>query len=312
MIRSPHRTDGSRLRAALILVAACFFVASWVSVPAAAEAPPTALLAPAELAAPPAYLEADRGYAERWRAVRLGEAARESILRGDAPIALELFDGATVVAEPRRTIRNPSGSVSWIGEVRGSQPGPVVLVHREGVTIGSIRTGNALHMLTYAAAADRTLHVLYEVEESSPIYREAPPTEVNLPPEKLAIAAARQKRMVAGQLAQDDGSLHDLMVVYTPTAEAELGGTVPMENLIDLGVTELNMSYEASGVSHRARLVHTALTDYSEDGTLGDPRDLLQGKDDGVMDEVHGLRDRYAADQVLLILSSKNGGGCGR
>ena len=273
-----------------------------------AEEGPVRLFSSAELQGEaPVYLEE-----ERWRAVHVDPVGLKVLFESEDAIELELFDGRVVLATHRHRIHNASGSVSWIGDVSGEASGLVVLVSREGITLGSIRTGGSLYMLAYGGV-DGT-HILYEVDESLPRYQELPPTEVSLGDLRLGgkRAAPRQRpRDAQGLLgAQDDGSIHDLMVVYTPLALSEVGGVVAMENLIDLGVTETNLSYEASGIHHRLRLVYTAETDYDETTGGGDPRDLLQDPNDGIMDEVHGVRDQVAADLVKLIVG--NAGGCGR
>jgi hypothetical protein len=97
-------------------------------------------------------------------------------------------------------------------------------------------------------------------------------------------------------------------VVYTPAARAGAGGTVAMENLIDLGITESNESYAISGIPLAVRLVHTAEIDYVESGSLLTDRNRLQNPSDGLMDEVHAMRDTWGADVTTLIVEFP---GCG-
>ncbi|MEM1179043.1 MAG: zinc-dependent metalloprotease family protein [Acidobacteriota bacterium] len=255
------------------------------------------LLRPAELIKPPDHLKE-----ERWRPVSVkGEAFAD----GERTLAIELFDGERIEVQPRTSFVNPSGSVSWIGDV-AEPDGLVVLIHRDGVTVGSIRLGDAVYMLAYAA---RGVHVLYEVDESLMKYQEMEPTPAAVTAEHRAAARRRAEAVAAAGVLEDDGSIQDLLVVYTAGARSAVGGQVAIENLIDLGVTETNLSYETSGIHHRLRLVHTQLTDYDEMSVPGCPRDLLQSPDDGVMDEVHLVRERYAADLVKLIADVN---GCGR
>ena len=260
------------------------------------------LFLPSNSVPKPSYLES-----EPWRTVRIDEAAFQRVVQGQGHLELELFDGEVITVHHRKSFENPSGSVSWIGAVDGDPRGLVVLVHREGVTLGSIRTDDSLFMLAYVGQPDGA-HGIYRVDESLPRYQEDSPTAVNLDPERLAAAERAMARQVAGEALEDDGSVQDLLVVYTPLAQTEVGGQVAIETLIDLGVTETNLSYETSGIHHRIRLVGTALTDYDEKTTPGCPRDLLQDPNDGLMDEVHPLRDEVAADLVKLVTAN----GCGR
>lgn len=305
---NPMGRSESNSRQWMVMVIGLGVVLVWLSAGAAlATSTAVPLLVDAELATPPPHIEG-----QRWRPVRVDEGALGAALREGAALALPLFGELSIVAEGRRVFHNRSGSTSWVGAIRGEEAGLVVLVSRQGVTLGSIRTRGGLFLLSYAGqtAEGGHMHVLHQVDEDAPSFHELPPTPVQLSADRLAAAAQLQERMTAGQEPQDDGSIQDLLVVYTPRAVSEVGGVVAMENLIDLGVTETNLSYEFSGIAHRLRLVHTAQTDFDEMAALGDPRDLLQGTDDGVMDEVHGVRDQVAADLVKLILSG--GVGCGR
>ena len=246
------------------------------------------------------------------RVVRLDETALRLAIDERHSLELNLFNGLTAIADFDRRIRNPSGSVSWVGRVRGDARGSVLLVHRDGITVGSVRAHGALYTLHYAGRDSRgqALHELFAIDENDPAYTEAPSTPVRLDPERVAAAERTARRKTIGEVPEDDGSIQDLMVVYTPAARDAVGGVVAIENLIDLGVTDTNLSYEQSGVQHRLRLVHTRLIDYDEatPSTIA-LRDRLRIKDDGHMDEVHPWRDEYHADLVKLMIA---GGSCGR
>ncbi|MEM9556401.1 MAG: zinc-dependent metalloprotease family protein [Acidobacteriota bacterium] len=260
----------------------------------------------------------------RWRAVQ----PTTSLAGSDGTLAIDLFD-RTVVARHQRTILNPSGSRSWIGTLPAVRPGEadglVVLVQRDDITIGSIRHDGALFMLLYSGLRSEGLqseglqskglgeetgvHVLLEIDERAPRFRHEEPTPARIDGAHDAKGTTKASPPPRGT-PQDDGSIQDLMVVYTPLALDDLGGSVTAtETLIELGVTETNLSYETSGIDHRLRLVHTALTDFDELEPTGiDARDHLQDPDDGFMDEIHPLRDLYRADLVKLLTSR----GCGR
>ena len=66
----------------------------------------------------------------------------------------------------------------------------------------------------------------------------------------------------------DDGSVIDVMVVYTPLVRRREGGRAVVEALIDLFVAETNQANANSGVTHRVRLVLREEVDYIEDGDL--------------------------------------------
>jgi hypothetical protein len=81
-------------------------------------------------------------------------------------------------------------------------------------------------------------------------------------------------------------------------------------DLIDLSIELTNESFRASNVAHvKLRLVHAYQTDYREAGTHFDHVWRFADKGDGYMDEVHRLRDTFAADLALLFVDDAHG--CG-
>ena len=98
----------------------------------------------------------------------------------------------------------------------------------------------------------------------------------------------------------DDGSIIDVLVVYTPASRVRYG-QAGIESLIDLAVAETNQAYTNSQISTQLRLVYKGEVNYAETTSIDTDLARLKGKTDGFMDEVHGLRDTYKADLVSLI-----------
>lgn len=105
----------------------------------------------------------------------------------------------------------------------------------------------------------------------------------------------------ATAIAKEDGRRIDLMVVYTPAARADVGSQEAIEAGIARRVADTNEALRLSGVATRIHLVHTAEIDYHPVPRAGETRVRLARPGDGYMDEVHDLRDHYAADLVALI-----------
>ena len=81
-------------------------------------------------------------------------------------------------------------------------------------------------------------------------------------------------------------------------------------DLVALAIEEANQSFHNSGVSNvQLELVHTYATDYAETGSHFNHVFAFADKKDGIMDEVHELRDRYRADVAVLIVDDPKG--CG-
>ena len=107
-----------------------------------------------------------------------------------------------------------------------------------------------------------------------------------------------------------DGSVIDIMVFYTPAARRHEGGTAEIEASIDLWVAETNQAYAASGVIQRLNLVRQEEIAYIGTGESEVDLSRFAGASDGHMDEIHALRDAYAADIMHLVVEVKDS--CGQ
>ncbi len=82
------------------------------------------------------------------------------------------------------------------------------------------------------------------------------------------------------------------------------------KDLIALTIEDANQSFRNSGIGNvRLELVHAYQTDYTEEGSHFEHVFRFVYKDDGYMDDVHALRERYRADVAILFVHDPNG--CG-
>lgn len=106
----------------------------------------------------------------------------------------------------------------------------------------------------------------------------------------------------------DDGRFIDVLMVYTPQARSQAGGTSAIETIAQSAIAMANAHLSDSGVPGVAfRLVNTREVVYDEfagspDGVTHLQR--LSGTNDGFMDEVHLWRDQDRADLVALIVAT--------
>jgi hypothetical protein len=107
----------------------------------------------------------------------------------------------------------------------------------------------------------------------------------------------------------DPASLQDLLVVYTPTASASVGGTVAIELLIEASIADANASLRASSLDNRIRLVKVVQFAFPESGDIFTDLPRLRNPADGFGDFVHTLRNQFGADLVQLV--AVTGGACG-
>ena len=204
-------------------------------------------------------------------------------------LRLDLFADVVFDAVITSVIDNSPVSHSWIGHLAGIDASDVTFVVSGDVMVGRIGLPGAVYQIRYVGNG---VHAVREINESA-LPREGPPIVPKL---------GENQRL--SDSSADDGSLIDVLVVYTPAARAAAGGTTAMEAEIDLAITTSNASYANSGITQRLRLVHAAEVAYGETGSMGLDLGRLQSPVDGFMDEVPVLRDTFGADVVSLVLEA--------
>jgi hypothetical protein len=221
----------------------------------------------------------------------------------DAVLTLNLFDDVTVTMTPRKSEAvGTTGTTVLVGDNDAATGGQTRFAQTAGVLYGLVRTSGPL-LYEIAPLGDGT-YVIREIDQGS-----YPDEEEKLPP---AADPAASDASRGASVAADDGSSIDVMVLYTPSAKAAAGGQAGMDSLIATAMSETNQGYANSGVIQRFRLVHSQEVAYVENtGSSGFniALDNLRNPSDGVMDEIHALRNQYGADIVSLFI--KNGWYCG-
>ncbi|MFZ6028141.1 MAG: M12 family metallo-peptidase [Chloroflexota bacterium] len=231
----------------------------------------------------------------------LGEALRERV-------RINLFDDVVFVAVQDSVEVNLSGSFSWIGHVEGLPYSEVTLIARDGVLIGRVLTLDGTFELRYLGDG------VHEVLLLSPeAYPDTPNDAVPLPADAVVSGPSMP---AVPEVASDDGSVLDLLVVYTSAARAAAGGTVAIESAIEMAVADANQTYRNSNVNQRLFLVHMEedTTGYVETGDSGTDLDRLRILGDGYLDQVTaigGLRDTYHADLVSMVANTGSANVCG-
>jgi peptidyl-Asp metalloendopeptidase len=218
-------------------------------------------------------------------------------------LTLNFFSDAVFTAALDRVDIGSAGGFSWIGHLEGVELSQVTLVVRDGMMVGNVTAPGVFYRVRYAGDG---VHVVQQADWAA------------FPPEAEPIPVTAPEGGVdrgAGALAEDDGSIIEVLVVYTDDVLAYYGGdTGLVESMIHLAVSETNAGYANSDVDQRLYLVHTAMIPYDEtdfDWSLTLSR--LRSHGDGYFDEVTqpgtGLRDTYCADEVVLIVTDT--GYCG-
>lgn len=213
----------------------------------------------------------------------------------------------------------------WRGRLEGRPLSSVIIVSRNGIAAGAIHAGvDGTFEVRPAATGDHEVRQL----ASGPLLacggigkfaaarkatKDTPeaPAHISAVSSEAAPPGALEAGFIPPASTCDDGSVIDLMVVYTQAAVTAAGGTAAIEALIDLAVADTNEAFTRSLIDTSIRLVHTQQISYAESG-LGDvdgPR--LVEPNDGYLDDVLPLRDAYGADCVSLWVDSLDSGGIG-
>jgi hypothetical protein len=106
------------------------------------------------------------------------------------------------------------------------------------------------------------------------------------------------------QTQADDGTVVDVLVVFTAEARIAAGGASAISSLIDLATSETNAAYANSGVNHTIRIVGRQETSFSESGFSFSG--TLSAAQAGSFDGLHALRDSTGADLVVVLVDGDN------
>lgn len=231
-------------------------------------------------------------------------AARDAVSQQNSTnLKLNLFADAEFEAVFERTTPTESG-YSLSGRLKDMPLSTVTLVVNSNVVAGWIQTLDAVYAVRTAIDG----YVIRQMDMSNfpgcgldefltrPAFRKS---------SAQSKAASERK----ADSPRDDGRVIDVLVVYPRFVRKIQGGHPFMRTLIDLDFALANEAYRISGVTQlQINLVATIEVDYSgPEGTFGAERyDLLDAlkklsaPNDGFMDEIHGLRNAYAADLVSI------------
>ncbi len=180
----------------------------------------------------------------------------------------------------------------WTGHFTSHPEDQFVLVEQDGKIVANVSTINGQYHIRDTISG---LEAVYQVDQN--VYPdELPPIQVD--PAKLTSASSGPVR---ASTTVDDGSIIDVMVVYTPKARDMVGGDTQMQMRILLAIAETNQAYQNSQITQRLRLAGGAgfLVSYTEVDMATDLT-RLQTPGDGFLDGVQAMRDAYYADLVSM------------
>ncbi len=215
---------------------------------------------------------------------------------GAEAILLNLFDDVSLLAVKDRLERRAPTRYTWFGHIAGMELGHIILVVEDEVMAGNIIVNGKMYQVR---GVSEGVHAIREINQGA-FPDEAPPIPVQPEPEPSKPSSPSSQ--------PDDGTIIDVLVVYTATAASNASPNIAAE--IQLAIDETNQAYGYSEITQRVRLVHSAQVDYAETGDSETDLGRLKNPSDGYIDEVHTLRDAYGADVVSFWVESLDA--CGR
>jgi len=183
----------------------------------------------------------------------------------------------------------------------------VQMVFMEGGVTATVRVGNTTYAIEQLGGG---LHAVARIDQSGFPQEHTPDNPRGaledfggnvLASRTLGIAPAATSSLAAATQI-------NVLVVYTASA-ATAAGTIGSK--IQLAVDETNQSYVNSGVNINMVRAHSAQVTYNESSrSFSQHVSALRSTTDGIMDNVHTLRNTYAADMVILVVNDSEA--CGQ
>ena len=288
-----------------IVIAAALFAGAVLMQAAFAQAPPPGVFAEVQTAVVPRTSPALEPATMRSRVVQVDTQKITAARRGRETLKLNLFDDAVVEVDIRRV--RPTRTGYFIsGRPKGDEAGEVRVVVNGPVMVGTVVTSKGKFTIRSAGSGR---HIIRQIDPAKEPF-ECEVTENPLPSASSLPAISSISPASAGafpsptvqtsDMPTEDGSEIRVLIVYTPALQVARGGAAGIQALIDLMIQSANQAFEDGGINPRLVLAHSAMVDYVAAGS-GTDLSRLSRPDDGHMDEVHELRNRYAADLIHLL-----------
>ncbi len=225
----------------------------------------------------------------------------DGLSRSTRSISLRLGN-RTVVAKRIGSYRDNQGFLVWkglIGKGREAESNTVVLVKTDKSVMATVHLNGKLHKLT---PTGKWQAVMQEIDPAAVTPDHSKPLSLSKTPKHYSNSLMTRALEVDGS-----PKVIRVLVGYTPEAEE---ANSDIDALISLAIAETNLGYANSGLNAKVELAYSYELDYNESGDHGTDLDRFEDPDDGRMDEVHDLRDRYGADVAAILID--DAGSCGR
>ena len=262
----------------------------------------------------------------RNRVARMDKAQLLKSALSNQSLDLNLFEDVDFRATLKKSRSSSSGSVFMSGSLEYG--GHVTLfISKEGIVRGEVHSPKGVYTIRTSKGERGSQNVTIRQIDTSKL----PPIDHGAMsfhsddwiPAFKGLKGPQETfqlyRMTANGVEEESSDKTvDILVVYTPSAEAHEGGKEEIEATIRAEIEKTNQALINSGLSHRKiRLVAMEQVDYTQSTDyIGNDLQVLRDKrgayndPTGILDEVHTLREKYGADLGHLFVEQAIGG-CG-
>ncbi len=217
-------------------------------------------------------------------------------------LQIPLPNGKTVQVEQKRVDYKKKDSFVWVGQVDEKLNQWVHLSFYKSTLSGALHASGSDYRIDYLS---KNKHLIRKVNESllpEPIDDVVEPEVANAPSkaeeDALALETTHSPALIANT---SNPVVIDILVAYTQRVSKNRTHDEILAKINNL-IAYTNTAHSTSQTGVIFRLTRAVETSYTENLTDdSNPLSLLQRKTDGVMDEIHDIRDETNSDLVTLL-----------
>jgi hypothetical protein len=245
------------------------------------------------------------GWVKRQEYVQLSSAAKDAVLAsGRMSLRLDLFSDVQIDLIETKRQTSTTGALVANFDLVGDKDGSAVLSNSGVAITATVSTGD--HKVYRIMPVSNGLHRVEELDHSKF------PDCANHKAPVVQAVSTDLTNSDSGDSDFDDGSQIAVLVAYTQAVESALGGASAVSSLISAAISESNTGFSVSGVPTQLSLVHAVKVNYDESTGFEPALNAITETSDGVMDEIHLLRDTYKADLTPWTPSTCRPARCSR
>lgn len=234
--------------------------------------------------------------------------ARETSFMPTQNFTLQLPDRSTIQIYSLRWYEMTNGSIAYTGKIEGQEQSDVTFAMHIDRWFGMIVNEHGKKYIFHQTADD--VFAISTINEASLIAKEGNSQDLIVANDQDAVPV--YNICAVDNPCDADNVTINLMVVYTTAVISRYVNENALIAAIATAVANMTLANQNSGVRAGItfNLAHATSVVYTDTGDTGLDLGRLQATNDGYLDDVHTLRDTYAADLVSLIVDQDDFG-CG-